>query len=341
MHPKRARLGLGLVPVVLPLLLAGVAAAEPVRKIVCAGPEGSPWGDGIAAVARRITAESKGRVKVRAVPGAVAGDEVDTALACADGKLFIWAGSAGALSRLLPELGAMELPYLFEDDRQVAAALTGRPIALLGQGLERRGLQLVPQLSEVGWRSFAGPKPLRSPGDLRGLRVRSQESPIHLEMWRALGAQPKAISVLETLSALQAGIVQAFDQSPVYMFATSWYQHARVYTMSRHIYQPGVAVLCKGALAGLSAGDRRLVADVTAQELKATLGQVHALEHQVMAQLSQEGMQIVELTPEERSVLRRRTRPVIDGFRQSTTPLGREILDAFERATGARHERRP
>jgi len=236
----------------------------------------------------------------------------------------------------VPELNALELPFLFDDDRQVAAALTGRPVSLLGRAFERAGVQLVPQFSEVGWRSFAGPKPLRTPEDLRGLRVRSQENPIHLDMWRAFGAQPKAISVLETLSALQAGVVQAFDQSPVYMFATSWYQHARVYTMSRHIYQPGVGVICKGALGGLSAADRRLIVDVMVEELKVSEARVHELDQQVMAQLRHEGMQIVELTPAERAVLRQRTAPIIAGFRASTTPLGREILDAMQRATGAR-----
>ncbi len=318
-------------------LVPGLAAAEPTRKIVCVGPEGSPWGDGIVKVAQRITAETRGRVKVRAVPGAVQGDEVDTARACAEGKLFMWAGSAGGFARVVPELNAIELPFLFEDDRQVTAALTGRPLALLARAFERAGVQLAPHFSEVGWRSFAGPKALRTPEDLRGVRVRSQENPIHLDMWRALGAQPKAISVLETLSALQAGVVQAFDQSPVYMFATSWYQHARVYTMSRHIYQPGLAVLCKGAQGGLSAADRRLVLEVAVDELKASGARVRELDQQVMAQLRHEGMQIVELTSEERAALRGRTRPVIDNFRASTTPLGREILDAIQRATGARH----
>ncbi len=316
-------------------LSAGAAAAEPVRKIVVAAPEGSPWADGLLALTRRTAERTQGRLKVRAVVGGAAGDEVDTARACAEGRLFAWAGSAGGFARQVPELAALELPFLFEHEAEVDAVLRVSPIAPLGRIFERAGFVLVPMLSEVGWRSFAGRKALRTPADFRGLRVRSQESAMHLAMWRALGAEPRAISVLETLSALQAGVVEAFDQSPVYMFATSWYQHARVYTLSRHMYQPGIVVFCKGALTSLSPGDRRIALELAAAELQLALTRVRALEKQVLAQLAAEGLQLLELTASERAALRQRTRPVFDQFRASTSPLGRELLGALERAIEA------
>ncbi len=317
-------------------LVSGTAAAEPVRKIVAAAPEGSPWGDGLVALARQIGERTAGRVKVRAVPGGLAGDEVETARMCAEGKLFGWAGSAGAFGRVLPELDALELPFLFDSQAEAEAALGGRPPASLVRAFERLGLTLVPYIGEVGWRSFAGKKALRALEDFRSLRVRSQESPIHLEMWRALGARPKAISVLETLSALQTGFVEAFDQSPVYMFATSWYQHGRVYTLSRHMYQPGIGVMCKGAHAALPAQDRRTVLDAMGRTMHDAVARARELEGQVLAQLAADGVQIVQVSPAERAALRQHTRGVIDTFRQGASPLGRELLEALLKTRGGR-----
>ncbi len=316
-------------------LATDAVAAEPVRKFVTVATEGSPWGDAAVSFSRRVAAETRGRLKIRPFLGALAGDEVDTARLCQQGKVLLWAGSPAAFAEVVPELNALELPFLFRDSGEVDASLVGSPVSILGRAFERRGLALVPPLTELGWRSFAGPKPLRALADFRGLRVRSQENPVHLEMWRLLGAQPRAISVVETYNALQAGVVQAFDQVPVYLFATSWYQQARVYTLSRHVYQPGIVVLCKGALASLAPADRALILDVARQELAATVGKVRTLEAQVLAQLGKEGVQVVALTEAERAALAQQTRPVYRLFRESTTPLGRELLGAVERAIEA------
>ncbi len=315
--------------------LATRASAEPPRKLVVAAPEGSPWVDAFEVHLRRITQRTEGRVRLRVFPGGVAGDEIETARACARGQVFAWGGSAGAFGRVVPELDALELPFLFDSDAEVDAVLAGRPLGLLGRVFSQVGLGLVPFLSEVGWRSFAGKKPLRTPADFHGLRVRSQESPIHLGMWRALGARPQALSVLETVSALEAGLVEAFDQSPVFMFATSWHQQARVYSLSRHMYQPGIIVLCKGALESLAPGDRRLVTELLAESARSMVPRVRTLEKQVLAQLAHEGLQLVELTASERAVLRQRTRPILDTFRAGASPLGRELQGAVEHAIEA------
>ena len=332
------RLGASCLLALAGALAAGRAAAEPARKFVLAAPEGSPWTDQAIAYAGTIARRTSGRVRMRVVPGGVAGDEVDTARACARGQLFAWGGSAGAFGRVIPELDALELPFLFDSEAEVDAILAGPPKDLLRRAFGRAGLTLAPVLSEVGWRSFAGRKPLRTVADFRGLRARSQESPIHLEMWRTLGARPHAISVLQTLSALQAGLVEAFDQSPVYMFATSWYQQGRVYSLSRHMYQPGIAVLCKGALESLPAGDRRLVVELMGEAARSMIPKVRAVEKQVLDQLGREAMQVVELAPAERAALRERTRPVAQAFRAGASPLGRELLEALERAIEARRK---
>ncbi len=321
-------------------LAGGGAAAEPVRRVATLATEGSPWGDAMVAFARDVSEGTKRRVKLGLLLGGVGGDEVDAAHLCAAGKVFMWIGSAGALAHVVPELNALELPFLFDDDPEVDAALSGPVFGILGRAIERRGLVLLPRISEVGWRSFAGPRPLRTPADFEGLRARSQENPVHLEMWRLLGASPRAISVLETYDALQAGVVQGFDQSPVYLLATSWHQQARVYTLSRHIYQPGVAVLCKGAAASLSAQDRRVLLEAGASRLGSAVASIRALQAGVIEQLRGQGVRIVELSAAERAALRDRTRPTFQVFRAGTSALGRELLDALERAIGARRRSR-
>lgn len=313
----------------LALLVAAPAGAEPRREIVpLVGPEGTPWADGVAEWVALVNRIARGR-RVRAVPGGVTGDEVETARQCAEGRLFGWAGSSGALGAIVPELNAIELPYLFEDERDVDAVVQGAVVEQLGRLLRKKGLELI-GVTEVGWRSFGGKRPLRRPADFDGLRVRSQENPTHLEMWRLLGARPKQISVLETLSALQAGVVEAFDQSPVYTFATSWHTAIRTYSLSRHMYQLGVLVTCKGALATLDAPTRARMLDAGRGLLPGVTRRVRALTTDVLDQLRQERIDVLELTAQERAALRDRTRPAHEAFRGATSAAGRELLAALE-----------
>jgi TRAP-type C4-dicarboxylate transport system substrate-binding protein len=149
-------------------------------------------------------------------------------------------------------------------------------------------------------------------------------------MWRLLGAKPKAISVMETLAALQANVVEAYDQSPVYAFATSWYHSANHVSMSRHFYQVGILAFCKDALKGVPAATRRAILVGAAEETIDTTEEVRRLTGDVMEQFRKEGIQIVELTPQERALLRERTRPAYETFRKGMSSAGRELLSVIE-----------
>ena len=95
--------------------------------------------------------------------------------------------------------------------------------------------------SENGFRHFGTKdKPIKSPADLRGKKMRSQESFVHLEMWKAFGASAVPIATTEVLTALQTGTVDGFDQATLYAIAASWYKSIKFFTVSNHIYQPAI-----------------------------------------------------------------------------------------------------
>jgi TRAP-type C4-dicarboxylate transport system substrate-binding protein len=89
-------------------------------------------------------------------------------------------------------------------------------------------------------------------------------------------------------------------------------------------------VVCKDALKGVSAADRRVVFQGGIEEATLLTSRVRALTGEVMDQFRKEGIHLLEVTPEERAGLREITRPTHDTFRKSTTPAGRELLAAIE-----------
>lgn len=317
----------------------GQAAAERRGFLATAAPDETPWAEAARSVADRVTRQSRGKLRVRPSTGAAAGDEVETVRRCARGELLMWGGSAGALATQAPELAVFELPFLFASEAEADLVLRdGRVLDQLRRVLVPRGLVYYTG-TELGWRSFAGRRPLAAPSDFAGLLARAQPSPLHLELWRALGAQPLGVAAGDTGAALQLRRVEAFDASPLYAFATSWYQHTSHFTLTRHVYQPAFVAFCPGALDELGPAERARTLEGAEEEREACNRRVRGLEAEVLEQLRQAEVRLVEVTPAERAELRRRTRRVHDLFRASTSAAGRALLARIEALLAGRRAR--
>jgi tripartite ATP-independent transporter DctP family solute receptor len=220
-------------------------AAEITFKLATVAPEGTPWADQLLRLKKKVEAETGGRLRIKPFLGGALGDENQTVAECRRGALAMWGGTTGALATSVPDISTLELPYLFRDAAQADHVLD----KVLGDELRRRlaarGFVLV-LWAENGFRSF-GTKwgPVKVPADLKGHKMRSQESIVHLETYRALGALPQPIAVTEVLPALQTGVVDGFDNTPLYTFAASWHLAIKHFTLSEHIYQPGCVIVSK------------------------------------------------------------------------------------------------
>lgn len=236
-----------------PLLLAaaavvafGARAADPAVtiKLATVAPDGSPWAVALHEFKALAEKEAGGALKVKLFLGGVLGDENDTVLACKRGQIQAVGASTGALASQIPELNVLEMPYLFRSAEEADHILDN----VIKKDIEKlasdRGL-VFGFWSENGFRSFGGSFPVRSPADLKGKKMRSQESPVHLAAYRAFGASPVPIPTTEALTALQTKVVDGYDQTPLYAFAASWHTVSTHYSVSNHIYQPAAIVFHK------------------------------------------------------------------------------------------------
>lgn len=216
-----------------------------VAKLATVAPDGTPWSDQLQQFKERIQKESKGAVKLETYVGGALGDENVTAADCKRGAIQLWGGSTGALASLIPEFNMFELPYLFRSEAEADYVLDEILMDDVKALLSKRGFQFL-FWAENGYRNF-GTKfgPVKTPAALKGKKMRSQESDVHIAMYKALGASPVPIAVTEVLSSLQTGVVDGFDNTPLFTFAASWYQGIKHYTVAEAIYQPGIVVANK------------------------------------------------------------------------------------------------
>src|SRR5688500_15125514 len=214
-------------------------------KLASVAPEGTPWAEQVIEFRKKVEAESNGRLRIKPFLGGALGDENQTLGECRRGAIGMWGGTIGSVASSVPEISVLELPFLFRNAEEADHILDNVLAQELRKRLLARGFVVI-LWSENGFRSF-GTKwaPIHGPADLKGHKMRSQESLVHLETYRALGALPQPIAVTEVLPALQTGVVDGFDNTPLYTFAASWHLAIKHFTLSQHIYQPGLILLSK------------------------------------------------------------------------------------------------
>ena len=264
---------LGIGAALLALLFSGSPAQAKAKyklKFVTVAPDGTPWAKQLKRIAKRINKESEGRIKVKVFVGGTMGGEVETVRALRRGRIQGWGGTTAAVAEGagMPELMLLELPFLFRSAKEVDHILDTVVHDDYVKILAKKKFVMA-QWHENGWRNFGSKKPLNTLADLQKSKMRSQESPVHLAMYKALGVQAESIPVPEVLGALKTGMVDGFDNTLLFASAAGWHEGIKHYTISRHIYQPAVIMYSKKFMDKLPPDLRKVVLGDEKAETKA------------------------------------------------------------------------
>lgn len=315
----------------------GLAAEGEINlKLATVAPSRTPWADLLKRYRKAVQKGTDKRVKVRVYLNGIKGDEQSSVRQVYKGTLQGAGVSTGAMATLVPELSVLELPYLFDSYEEADRILDGPARPLIEKLLEAKGFKLL-MFSENGYRSFGSKKGfIKTPADLKAVKMRSQENQVHVETYRALKASPVTISVGEVASSLQTGVVDGFDNTPLFTQAAGWNQQVEYYSVTRHIYQPAVIVVNKAWYDGLAPDLQAAIIEPAKGLEKKGRKAVRALEPLLLKNLEKGGTKVYELTDAERDAFRQATRPVWDSFRASTSDAGRELLDVILKAKGSK-----
>ncbi len=308
-------------------------ADEPefVMKVATVAPVGTPWATQLKKVKNAIKEQSAGRIKVKTYLGGALGDEIATAEATKRGTIQCFGGTFGALAAAVPELDVLELPYLFPSEKKADDILDNVIREDLDALLWDRGYKLL-FFSENGFRSIGAGFSVTSPADLKGRKMRSQQSDVHLNTWKAFGASPVPIAVIDVLSGLQTGVVDGFDNTPLFAFAASWHQAISHYTLTKHIYQAGVVVLSRKFWESLPADLQTVVLGDPADLAKKGRRGVRAIGPMLEQNFVDAGITLNKLSDGERSAFAGKAQEVHDKFRASTTTQGKALYDKIKAA---------
>jgi tripartite ATP-independent transporter DctP family solute receptor len=248
--------------------------------------------------------------------------------------------SAGLLSSFDPSIQVVEMPYTFQNTeigRIVMNGWFGKELA--DEIAEKSGLRIISYLPSA-FRNFSNSKrEIRTPADMQGLKIRTMEIPLHVEMVKALGASATPISWQELYSALQTGVVDGQENAPYTVLLGKLEEVQKFYTLDNHLLNMPLILINEKFYQGLTPADRR-VFDYAAREAAfALLGIVKAKEANDLATIAGAGVKIYQPTPEEYAQFQKATKePILNIMKQKVDNKWIDKLykaiDEAERATG-------
>ncbi len=197
---------------------------------------------GMLYMADRVAEKSGGTFQIEVYPNGQLGTERQCLELLQIGSLAITKVSAAVMENFAPNIQVLSMPYIFRDRDHAYRVLDGpigKKLLLQGEKFWLRGLTYF----DAGQRSFYAKKPIRTPEDLVGLKVRVQESVTAINLIKALGGAPTPISWGELYTALQQGVVDAAENNPPSFHTSRHYEVCKYYSLNEHTTVPDILVI--------------------------------------------------------------------------------------------------
>ncbi|WP_118138516.1 TRAP transporter substrate-binding protein [Oceanicella sp. SM1341] len=274
-------------------LMAGTAAAQQSVTIGYSLSPESHYGVGAQAFIDTLTELSGGAWTGEHAPAGVLGGERDMIEGLQIGSLDLVITSTGPLGNFVPEVYALDLPFLFRDYAHARDTLDGE----IGQELLARidennlvGLAW----SENGFRHVTNSRhAVETPDDLAGLKLRTMENKVHMAAFTDMGAAPTPMAFPELFTALQQGVVDG-QENPITVITASKFWEVQGYlTLTGHVYSPAVVLASPVLWEGLSEEEQGWFREAAKASGAATRAEVNRLEEAGVALLRDNGMEVI------------------------------------------------
>lgn len=279
---------------------------------------------GLVKFAELVEKETEGSIKGEVFSDGVLGGDRQVMEALQMGTVHATAVSTGPVAAFAPRFDAFDLPFLFKDKATAYKVFDG-PI---GQEV----LQDLPKAKLIGlayWENgfrhlTNNRRPVKTAEDIKGLKIRTLESKVHVDAWKLLGANPTPMSFSQLYTGLEQSVVDGQENPFGNVVASKFYEVQKYLTTTGHIYNANVFLVSKPFWDSLTDSERAAVKKA-AEEAKVYQRQLNEQEDQDSVKyLTDKGMQIMALNSGEQEKMQEILKPL---YQQVSKSIGGDLVD--------------
>jgi len=272
-----------------------------------------------------VKERSGGRITIEVFPSGQLGDEKSVIEQVQLGVIEFARVNASPLAEFNDDFGVFAVPYAFDSDEHLWNFLNGETGTALLDGLQQARMQGLAYY-DSGSRNFYSTKPLTKIEDLKGKKIRVQQSEMNIKLMKALGASATPMPYGEVFSALQTGIIDGAENNLPSFDSSNHYEEAKYLIMDHHTRVPEVLLMSKTAWDKLSKEDQELIRQAALDSVETQRQSWAEYEEKSLAKIKEAGVTITEvkdITPWRNAV-----KSVIDEFTSKYPELMKAVDEA-------------
>lgn len=248
-------LGLGLTGARRPAQAQGRAK---ILKFSSLGTDIHPATISARAFAEAVNKGTAGAIDVQVFPNAQLGGEREVAEGMLIGSVQGQSLTLAVLGNWVPEGQLFELPFVFRDDQHALAVMTSPLADEMAEKFTPKGFRVL-GFPLGGIRHLMAKFPINVPADIKGKKMRTIQSPLHITLWQTLGAIPTPLPPGEIYNAMQTGLIDFFDNAKSSYWDMKWYEVAPNLTELGHIYTFSAFTIAERFWQGLTPDQQKIV----------------------------------------------------------------------------------
>ncbi|MCX5808398.1 MAG: DctP family TRAP transporter solute-binding subunit [Proteobacteria bacterium] len=304
-----------------------VVEAKTVVKYGHVGPPIHPQHFGALAFAKYVTEKTKGEIEVQVFPLGQLGGERSMTEQVQAGTLHMTAVTSGVLANFVPEIGIIELPFVYPNRETAYKVLDDKEVKeRFARFCDPKGFVFI-GYTENEFRDMTNSKrPIKKPDDLKGLKIRVVESPLFIDTFKTLGANPTPLPFPEIYNALQQKVIDGQDNPLFTSIMMKFTEVNKFATVTNHILTECPTVVNKKFWNSLTPEQQNIFREAAEVQIKVNRegnakGSADAVE-----KARAQKVDVYILTAQDRAVFKKAVKPVYDKYRGV---FGAEWYDYF------------
>jgi len=264
------------------------------------------------------------QIDVTFFPDNQLGQEIDVINSVKLGVIDLMVSGSSISANLVPLVGTFDLGYLFSSfPQQTKAFDAGAAKPIEDSLLKGANIRIIAWAYNFGARSVLAKKPVKTPEDLAGLKIRTLPNPIITECLRLMGAAATPLAFGEIYTALQAGVLDGLEHDPPTILASKFYETSKNYALTQHNFSPLAIYFSDATFNRMDMKLREGFLDAAKKAAVDTRAHGLAVEKEALAALAEKGVTVVEC---DKEAFRKRVLPQTDNFIKAR-PEAKSVID--------------
>lgn len=301
-------------------------AADYTIRLGTAAPPAHPLTRANFEFKKYLEERTNGRIEVKVIHSAQLGGVRENIEMVKAGTLTACIGDTAFLESFVPKFGVINLPFVFPDRDAVFTLLDGPIGQELIKEMEKAGFKSL-GLTENGFRHITNNvRPINTPDDLKGIKIRVQTNPVHLKVFRLLGANPIPMDWPEVYSALQQKVIDGQENPLSIIYPLKVYEVQKYLSLTGHFYGVFGVYMNKRFFDTLPPDLQKAVDSSARDSILWHRKTIVAEEAGYLEGLKKVGIVINQPSPEQLKLFRDKAAPVYEDVRKAVGP---ELMDRF------------